>query len=965
VRVNLERLSSFLVPGTDEDVEASYRTLAERARTAAFGFDDEVAVVDVETTGYDPDRDRIIEIAAAIVRGPEIVGTFSALVDPLIPVPSEISKLTGLTDDMLAGQSSVEAAVVRLVEFIGDRDIVAHNASFDRSFIERVAGRTALRGSWLDSLQVVRIGLPRLRSHRLTDLAAAFGVVPEGPAHRALPDVEALAAVWRIALVGLSDLPRGLLHRLTELAPTASWPVRAVLARVAAAEPPGGFFDLKDVRRRRVAADKAESLHDADEIECACPEHSEVLGEFSEGGIAGRMYDGYEARAEQLEMAGAVLEAFRTRTHAAIEAGTGVGKSVAYLVPAALYSLQNNVGVGVATKTNALMDQLVYHELPKLNQALGGELRYAALKGYDHYPCLRKLERYASELEGADDDRLATVAALYAWTAQSSWGDLDAINLHWGRREVRAGVSASQADCTRKRCRFYPNLCYLHGVRRRAASANVIVTNHALLFRDVVAQGGILPPIRHWIVDEAHSAESEARKQLTSGASHVELSAVLGALNSKSRGGLLENLRRTLRGADSAAALGVIARLEDQVARCSTISDSLFDFVKDLAPLAGSSDYDSAQLWLTAETRESGPWGTVSSTGAALAKRLESAIADGRELMTLLEEMGTDFTEGRADLVGLFSRLAEQYAGLVAVLDGEDEGLVYSATLDRRRDRDAEKLVAERLDVGEVLVDDLYPRVQSVVFTSATIATGESFEHFARAVGLDRLAPGSWRSLRLASSYDFERQMAAFVPTDMSLPAERGYLTDLERLLEEVHVAMGGSVLTLFTNRRDMEHLHAILEPRLERAGISLLCQKRGTSAKRLRDEFLADERLSLFALKSFWEGFDAKGDTLRCVIVPKLPFGRPTDPLAQERERREGRQAWSRYTLPEAVLELKQAAGRLIRSRTDHGCLVIADARVVAKGYGREFISALPVADIEKLPAKVAVEEIRKRFGR
>ena len=127
---------------------------------------------------------------------------------------------------------------------------------------------------------------------------------------------------------------------------------------------------------------------------------------------------------------------------------------------------------------------------------------------------------------------------------------------------------------------------------------------------------------------------------------------------------------------------------------------------------------------------------------------------------------------------------------------------------------------------------------------------------------------------------------------------------------------MGGSVLTLFTNRRDMEHLHAILEPRLERAGIALLCQKRGTSAKRLRDEFLADERLSLFALKTFWEGFDAKGDTLRCVVVPKLPFGRPSDPLAQERERREGRQAWRRYTLPEAVLELKQAAGRLIRSR-------------------------------------------------
>jgi ATP-dependent DNA helicase DinG len=232
-------------------------------------------------------------------------------------------------------------------------------------------------------------------------------------------------------------------------------------------------------------------------------------------------------------------------------------------------------------------------------------------------------------------------------------------------------------------------------------------------------------------------------------------------------------------------------------------------------------------------------------------------------------------------------------------------------------------------------------------------------------VGLDRLGDERWRALRLTSSYDFERQMAVFVPTDLHEPNERGYLADLEALIERVHLAMGGSVLTLFTNRRDMEHLHAILEPRLERDGIALLCQKRGTSAKRLRDEFLADERLSLFALKSFWEGFDAKGDTLRCVIVPKLPFGRPSDPLAKERELREGRVAWRRHTLPEAVIELKQAAGRLIRSKTDTGCLVIADARLVTKPYGRDFLGALPVADIERMPSDDVVAAIRERFGR
>ena len=962
-----EPLDTYLVPGTDPDVRAAYATLAQRARTTVFGFEDEIVVVDLETTGYDPDRDQIIEIGAAIMRGPEVLSTFTTLVDPVVPLSAEITKLTGISGEMLRGAPGPEAAVSELIRFIGDRDIVAHNASFDRSFVERVAGRHALRGTWIDSLEVVRIALSRLRSHRLTDLADAFGVNPDGPAHRAMSDVDSLCAIWRIALVGLSDLPLGLLHRLTDFAADAAWPTRAILAHIAAASP-GAVFDLREARRQRVAADKAEALYDAEEVACTCPDATAVLGEFSETGIAGRMYEGFESRAEQLEMAGAVLSAFDTSTHVAIEAGTGVGKSIAYLVPAALYSLENRVGVGVATKTNALMDQLVYHELPRLNEALGGELRYVALKGYDHYPCLRKLERFAGELDAttANTDTLATIGALYSWAVQSSWGDLDAINLHWGQRELRTAIQASQADCTKKRCRFYPQLCYLHGVRRRAASAHIVVTNHALLFRDVVAQGGILPPLRHWVVDEAHAAESEARKQLTMGASHLELSVVLGALVARGRGGLLDNVRRQLRGNPSAGGLlGVIARMEEQVGRCATLTDSLFDFVKDLSALAGESEYDAANVWVTGAIRDTGPWGTVASTGGSLAKRLKDLLADGRELVTLLEEWGPDVTDGRADLVGLMTRLADQYAGLVAVLDGEDESFVYSVELDRRRTRPAEKLLAQRLDVGEVLANDLFPRVKSVVFTSATIATGESFKHFARGVGLDRLEEGHWRALRLTSSYDFERQMAVYVPTDIAAPNERGYLADLEALLEGVHLAMGGSVLTLFTNRRDMEHLHAILEPRMARAGITLLCQKRGTSAKRLRDEFLADERLSLFALKSFWEGFDAKGDTLRCVVVPKLPFGRPTDPLAKERELREGRVAWRRYTLPEAVIELKQAAGRLIRSTTDTGCLVIADARVVQKGYGRDFVAALPVAEIEKMPAAQVVGTIGERFGR
>ncbi|MBW6469234.1 MAG: DNA polymerase III subunit epsilon [Coriobacteriia bacterium] len=955
-------LPGLLVPGTDPDVAVSYAGAIERARDAVFGFEEEVVLVDIETTGFDPARDRVIEIAAAIMRGPEVLDTFHTLVDPGCAIPPEIVRLTGITDDEVSGAPAPDAAASSLASFVDGRDVVAHNAPFDRGFLERLAGGGRFPGEWIDTLQLALIAFPRLSSHRLRDLAEAFG--GEAPSHRAPDDVRALGTVWRAVLCGLDDLGPALLGRLAALAPGTKWPARTVLAHLAA----GGrasAFDLADARRARAGTERAAALADADDLECACPEPDRIAAEFSPDGIAGRMYPGYEHRREQAQMARAVTEAFSGGTCVAVEAGTGVGKSLAYLVPAARFALLNNVGVGIATKTNALMDQLVYGELPALCQVLDEPLRFVALKGYEHYLCLRKLDRFAASLDQTDPETAGAVAALLAWVAQSTWGDLAAANVHL-RRELKSEVTASVADCTRKRCRYYPNLCYVHGARRRASSAHVVVTNHALLFRDVVADGGILPPIRHWIVDEAHAAESEARKQLSMECSRLELSVLLGALGG-GRSGVIDTLRKqvsTFADADQPALISALAEIERAVTEGSTLAASLFEFVHDVRAEGDDAGYDTSEVRVDAAIRDGGAWGTVSRVGRSLAMRLEAMLAAGRRLVTLLEAAGQSAVEVRADLAGLLTRVASQHIALVTVLEGEASEYVYHLTVDRRPQGRADRLAASRLDVGEALAEDFFPRVRSAVFTSATIAAGDDFAHFATAVGLDRLGEGRWNAVRLSSSYDFERQMAVYVPTDLLVPGASAYLGRLETLLFELHLAMDGSVLTLFTNRRDMDHLYRVLAPRLAEEGLGLLVQSRGVSAKRLRDEFLADERISLFATKSFWEGFDARGDTLRCVVVPKLPFGNVRDPLTREREERYGKAAWERFYLPEAVIELKQAAGRLIRSSTDRGCLVIADPRVLVKGYGRSFLAALPVDDVERLDSERVIEEISRRFG-
>jgi len=633
------------------------------------------------------------------------------------------------------------------------------------------------------------------------------------------------------------------------------------------------------------------------------------------------------------------------------------------------FALANGIAVGVATKTNTLMDQLMHRELPRLAEALDCGLRYTALKGYEHYICLRKLQRLLDE--PADQEGAAALAMLVSWVAQSSWGDKEAVNLHWPPR-LRHEATASFADCTKKRCPYYPNQCYLHGARRRATSAHIVVTNHALLFRDLMTDGGILPPIRHWIVDEAHAAEAEARDQLSLGTGHLELRGLLAGLHAKGRGGSLDAVRAKVvlaADGDQASTLAAIDEMRELATEAATIADSFFDFVKDLGAEAVST-YETAEIRLSAAVRQSGVWGSAAGVGRSLARRLERIVELGRSLVTSLESGGEEFAEQRADLAGRISALAAQREGLIAVLDGTDDSYVYAATIDRRRDVSSERLDALLLDVGSALAEQFYPRVFSVVYTSATIAAGADFSHFERAVGLDRLAHGTVRTLRLDSSYDFERQMAVFVPTGLpepcgpSDPRYERYLAALATALYDIHVAMGGSVLTLFTNRREMQELHRRVALPLSREGLRVLIQERNISRKRVAEEFIADERVSLFATRSFWEGFDAKGDTLRCVIVPRLPFGAVNDPVLEERKERD-RAWWEHYYLPEAVLELKQAAGRLIRSASDRGCLVLADARLTgSKPYARRFLEALPVRDIERLPVEELGRVIRERFG-
>jgi ATP-dependent DNA helicase DinG len=374
---------------------------------------------------------------------------------------------------------------------------------------------------------------------------------------------------------------------------------------------------------------------------------------------------------------------------------------------------------------------------------------------------------------------------------------------------------------------------------------------------------------------------------------------------------------------------------------------------------------------LSPELRTSDSWDDVASAGIAALDQVSATIHALQLLEKALGEAASRIAdplealaEAAADVAGWREEMELAAKVLELLVDGAPDDVVVWLEVDRRPDWQDEAVRVAPLDVGDELGRGLFGGHRAVVCTSATLDAGDSFRHFTASVGLDRIdrAP---ELLKVPSPFDFATQMGVYVVSDMPDPREPDYRDALAGFLVELHRASGGGALTLFTSRSDMESVHEVVEPLLAEEGLPLLCQGRTGSTRRLADEFRADPSASLMATRSFWQGFDAPGETLRVVVIARLPFGYFGDPLAEALRERVGQSRWwADHYLPKAVLDLKQAAGRLIRSPTDRGVVVLADSRVTSKHYGQRFLRALPTREAVLAPSQEVVERTAAMFG-
>jgi ATP-dependent DNA helicase DinG len=708
-------------------------------------------------------------------------------------------------------------------------------------------------------------------------------------------------------------------------------------------------------------------------------------------GVVASSLPGYEDRPEQLRMAFAVGEAFNSGRLAVIEAGTGTGKSLAYLVPAILWALNNEERVVVSTNTINLQEQLVRKDIPFLQRATKLEFRAVLVKGRGNYLCRRRAATAHAEPGLFDAENAGELQSILSWAETSADGSREELTF-LPKEEVWEEVRCEIDQCSRVRCADYAR-CFFHRARRQAAQADILVVNHALLLSDLALRhqtdnysaAAVLPPFDRIILDEAHHLEDVATNFFASQVTRFAFARVLGKLRHprKPDRGLLPRflsaLSKELPETEDELYRDLHGRIENLiVARQALFDRSIMDLEEigqDLAASLGREVVEREEIKhrVVADFAESETWEAIAGRVRELARQTNTLAREVRALLKACDRLPEAAAEKIAptlnDIRGIALRL-EGIAGDLSFFVAEDEGTcAWFEVVRGRIGRGAgivTRLCTAPLEVARNLKEAIYDRFKTVVMTSATLAVGDSFAYLKHRVGLDRTEPGRVTELLLPSPFDFARQALVAVPTDVPEPGRPGYPEMVRDLAEKGILAADGRTFVLFTAYSLLRRVHGELAPILAARGYHSLRQGED-SRHRLLKKFSQDATSVLFATDSFWEGVDVPGRALEQVIIARLPFKVPTEPVLQARAEaieQAGGDPFMEYTVPQAVIRFKQGFGRLIRHRDDRGVVFILDSRVVKKGYGRMFLRSLPAVPVLAAPTAEVLAAMERFFA-
>lgn len=909
-------------------------------------------VLDLETTGVSyQEGDRMIQLAYMVLENSDIVKTYSNYIYTDTPIPFFVQQLTQIDEEKIREAPAFETLAPELLEDLNDAYFVAHNADFDLQFLNESleeAGYSKFTGPVLDTVELSRIAFPTEDSFRLSELSETLKVTHEFP-HRADSDASATAELLIKILHVFQKLPKEGLKHLLGIQSNLKSDIGQLLDEFfSEAEESTSEVEVY----RNMAVRKPVKVVKNEEAEEAS--FDEIFSTFQNAEEMQRLMPGFVHRESQETMMRFVHDVLEADQIGLVEAGTGTGKTLAYLLPAAAFAVSRGERVIISTETIQLQEQLLKKEVPLAEKLMPFFLRTALLKGRSHYVCLQKVEHLMETSFHDSYERTLAKAQILIWLTQTETGDVEELNLAASSERFLREVTSDADSCASPECPWFSR-CFYQRAKKSARKADIIITNHALLLTDIVHESQVLPSYDTVIVDEAHHLEEAATRQFGMNLEYAAMAQLLNEWIAK----------------DTSSPLTAWLDMhfpndwkecKDLLSEARMEWNDLFLTIYDYANKS-SGRGETGDISKTIVQDES--WNIVTEAGNRFSSVMKKCLILFSKLRDKAEdkwESTGEYQRERSSLEKYTEELDQIFQQFEQLVLHQDQSHVYWLERSARGPKQSISIYRSPTDVSDLLADRFFQKKKRAVLTSATLTVNQSFNYMIRQLGLEDF---ELAVQQVVSPFHWEDQVALMVPDDMPLiqqDGEEAYIYALVHAVYQVAQVSHGKMLVLFTSYDMLRKAHKLLQPMLDESFMLIGQGIQSKSRTKLVKMFQQFDRTILFGTSSFWEGVDIPGDDLSVIVMARLPFSPPNDPVFQARSakiKEEGSSPFMKLALPQAVLRFKQGFGRLIRRETDRGVVLVLDRRIVTAKYGKQFIRSLPQIPLREKSMYDLEEEI------
>lgn len=916
-------------------------------------------VVDIETTGNTPKNgDKIIQIGAVVVEKGTVVDQFSSFVHYDKEIPPFIQNLTGITTEQLIDAPNFCSIAPKLMDYLDKAYFVAHNAVFDLTFLQSEledCGYNAFAGPVIDTVELSRLLLPIEESYKLNQLANKLNITHERP-HQADSDAEVTAQLLIHLLSKLEDLPLLTLQRLKPIVKHMNSTLEDIISSIINDKVKKvriDYTDYDEFRQFALVKPKAKEVNDdqttpnfSDDIDAIESRLSEIM-------------DGFEIRDGQKEMMSLIDEALMTNQHLLIEAGTGTGKSLAYLFPSVYYAKKFNEPVVISTHTVQLQQQLLERDMILLQKTVPFQFRHSVLKGRNNYLCLRKFEQQSESLINDNYDILLSKGQILVWLTETRHGDVEELNLPSGGQVFWKEIQSEASTCIGRHCPWFSR-CFYHRARQNAYGADVVITNHALLFTDLITENQLIPGYKQVVIDEAHHIEDIASDFFGIKTDYFSIAHFISRLGTIYTNEIVKKLHQI----QQEMGLELDDFFEKFDENLVEIKYELDDFYSQihrivLNNLETNHEGNKVSLRYSPLDLETNDWLKVKEVLHRAIMYFKDTFKVMKRIIEELEleEEQLDFLQSGVltSFKGAYTTLIEEKDKLEQLFLHYDPNYVYWIEIDARGAKNATYIYCKPIEVSELFADKFLNKKQSIIMTSATLTVKNSFKYLVNRLGLSDFGP---MTKTISSPYEYEDHVQLMVPTNIpniKEVSDAEYIYEVVISILDIARVTKGRMLVLFTSYDMLRKAFYQLKDFITEDEFVLIGQgiNSGSRAK-LTKNFKQYEQAILFGTSSFWEGVDIPGEDLSCIIIVRLPFSPPDNPVFEaraEKVKELGGNPFMELSLPQAIIRFKQGFGRLIRSSKDRGVVFVFDKRITNTRYGPLFIKSLPSVPLKQKP--------------